>query len=160
MPLVSGKKLADANCTTITNTHGAWVLNNKTGEIVLKGDLDPITHLWTVPLQPDHNFKPQSKPHLTAQILQLAKEKLTPTTSPRVNTTPSPLPIAASAYEKQSIDSHLSWMHGTTCFPTKRTWIKSIKANNFVGFPGMHHKDIPKLINQLEKCEYTTKGHM
>ena len=51
-------------------------------------------------------------------------------------------------------------MHGTTGFPAKRTWIKSIKANNFVGFPGLHHKYIPKLINKLAKCEYTAKGHM
>ena len=40
LPLVSGKKLADAGCTVIQNTHGAWVLDNKTGEIVLKGDMD------------------------------------------------------------------------------------------------------------------------
>ena len=41
-----------------------------------------------------------------------------------------------------------------------RTWIKSIKANNFIGVPGLHNKSIPKLINQLSKCEYTAKGHM
>ena len=136
LPLVSGKKLADAGCTVIQNTHGAWVLNNKTGEIVLKGDMDTTKNLWTVPLQPDPTLKLEPKPELTKEILKLSDN--TTTTSPRVIPSNNPLQIAASAYEKKAAATLLGQMHRVIGFPTKRTWIKALKHNNLVSWPGMY----------------------
>jgi hypothetical protein len=64
---------------------------------------------------------------------------------------------ANSVYDLPSIEQAIKWMHAVCGFPVKSTWIKAVKAGNFVGWPLLTKKNIAKYYPETDE---TPKGHM
>jgi hypothetical protein len=72
----------------------------------------------------------------------------------RVNTA---LLKANSVYDLPSVKQVIHWMHAICSFPVKSTWLKAIKAGNFVGWPLLTECKVFKYYPDTDK---TTKGHL
>eukprot|EP00956_Cyclotella_meneghiniana_P024798 scaffold50421_cov81-Cyclotella_meneghiniana.AAC.3 len=64
---------------------------------------------------------------------------------------------ANSVYDLPSIEQAIKWMHAVCGYPVKSTWIKAIKAGNFVGWPLLNEKNVNKYYPETTE---TDKGHM
>lgn len=64
---------------------------------------------------------------------------------------------AANAYEIPAVPKLIQYLHAIAGFPTKRTWIKAIKNNFFLTWPGLTTNRITK---HLKPNKYTTLGHL
>ncbi|KAL7502572.1 hypothetical protein ACHAXN_003578 [Cyclotella atomus] len=64
---------------------------------------------------------------------------------------------ANSVYDLPSVEQAIKWMHAVCGFPVKSTWIKAVKAGNFVGWPLLTEKNIAKYYPETDE---TPKGHM
>lgn len=64
---------------------------------------------------------------------------------------------ANSVYDLPSIEQAIKWMHAVCGYPVKSTWIKAVKAGNFIGWPLLTTKNIAKYYPETDE---TTKGHM
>jgi hypothetical protein len=64
---------------------------------------------------------------------------------------------ANSVYDLPSTEQAIKWMHAVCGYPVKSTWIKAVKAGNFIGWPLLTTKNIAKYYPETEE---TTKGHM
>jgi phosphoribosylformylglycinamidine (FGAM) synthase PurS component len=73
--------------------------------------------------------------------------------SKRVNKT---LKQANSVYDLPSTEQAIKWMHAVCGYPVKSTWIKAVKAGNFVGWSLLTEKNINKYYPESEE---TNKGH-
>ena len=79
--------------------------------------------LWHVPLEP-----PQPKePSIVDRLLltrspTVTKEKLADLHE-----------VAHNVYELPTLGQGIQWMHAVCGYPAKDTWIKAIRAGNFVG---------------------------
>eukprot|EP00804_Cyclotella_cryptica_P003418 CCRYP_018558-RA/>CCRYP_018558-RA protein AED:0.36 eAED:0.21 QI:0/0/0/1/1/0.83/6/0/1396 len=51
---------------------------------------------------------------------------------------------ANSVYDLPSVEQAIRWMHAVCGYPVKSTWIKAIKAGNFVGWPLLTEKNVAK----------------
>ena len=74
--------------------------------------------------------------------------------SKRVN---AALRQANSVYDLPSIEQAIKWMHAVCGYPVKSTWMKAVKAGNFVGWPLLTEKNINKYYPDTDE---TQKGHM
>jgi hypothetical protein len=66
---------------------------------------------------------------------------------------------ANSVYDLPSIKQAIKWMHAVCGYPVKSTWIKAVKAGNFVGWPLLREKNINKYYPETDKTP-KPKGHM
>jgi hypothetical protein len=64
---------------------------------------------------------------------------------------------ANSVYDLPLVEQVIKWMHAVCGYPVKSTWIKAVKAGNFVGWPLLTEKNIAKYYPETEE---TPKGHM
>ena len=64
---------------------------------------------------------------------------------------------ANSVYNLPSIKHAIKWMHAICGYPVKTTWVKTVKAGSFVGWPLLTMKNINKYYPETNK---TPKGHM
>jgi hypothetical protein len=64
---------------------------------------------------------------------------------------------ANSVYDLPSIEQAIKWMHAVCGYPVKSTWLKAIKAGNFVGWPLLTEKNVSKYYPETVE---TPKGHM
>jgi hypothetical protein len=64
---------------------------------------------------------------------------------------------ANSVYDLPSIEQAIKWMHAVCGYPVKSTWLKAIKAGNFVGWPLLTEKNVSKYYPETTE---TPKGHM
>ena len=64
---------------------------------------------------------------------------------------------ANSVYNLPSIKHAIKWMHAVCGYPVKTTWVKAVKAGNFVGWPLLTTKNINK---NYPKTDETPKEHM
>jgi antitoxin (DNA-binding transcriptional repressor) of toxin-antitoxin stability system len=64
---------------------------------------------------------------------------------------------ANSVYDLPSVEQAIKWMHAVCGYPIKSTWIKAVKAGNFVGWPLLTEKNIAKYYPETYE---TPKGHM
>ncbi|KAL7515343.1 hypothetical protein ACHAXN_013496 [Cyclotella atomus] len=64
---------------------------------------------------------------------------------------------ANSVYDLPSIEQAIKWMHAVCGYPVKSTWIKAVKAGNFVGWPLLTEKNIAKYYLEADE---TPKGHI
>jgi hypothetical protein len=64
---------------------------------------------------------------------------------------------ANNVYETRSISDTIAYLHATCFSPVKDTWIKSIAAGDFSGWPGLSVNSVRKY---LAKVDATVKGHM
>jgi len=64
---------------------------------------------------------------------------------------------ANSVYDLPSTEQAIKWMHAVCGYPVKSTWIKAIKAGNYVGWPMLTERNVQKYYPETTE---TTKGHM
>ena len=64
---------------------------------------------------------------------------------------------ANSVYDLPSIEQAIKWMHAVCGYPVKSTWLKAVKAGNFVGWPLLNAKNVRKYYPETIE---TPKGHM
>ena len=64
---------------------------------------------------------------------------------------------AAHVFELPSAKETIRYMHNATGFPQKDTWLKAIRAGNFVTWPGVSVSAVNK---HFPESEETQKGHM
>eukprot|EP00804_Cyclotella_cryptica_P025595 CCRYP_002824-RC/>CCRYP_002824-RC protein AED:0.35 eAED:0.35 QI:0/-1/0/1/-1/1/1/0/432 len=64
---------------------------------------------------------------------------------------------ANSVYDLPSVEQAIRWMHAVCGYPVKSTWIKAIKAGNFVGWPLLTEKTVAKYYPDTDE---TPKGHL
>ncbi len=64
---------------------------------------------------------------------------------------------ANSVYDLPSTEQAIKWMHAVWGYPVKSTWLKAIKAGNYIGWPMLTERNINKY---YPKTSETPKGHM
>jgi len=64
---------------------------------------------------------------------------------------------ANSVYDLPSTEEAIKWMHAVCGYPVKSTWIKAIKAGNYVGWPMLTERNVTKYYPETKE---TPKGHM
>ena len=64
---------------------------------------------------------------------------------------------ANHVYDLPSTEEAVKWMHDTCGYPVKSTWLKAIKAGNFLGWPVITERTVSKY---YPKTTETPKGHM
>ncbi len=64
---------------------------------------------------------------------------------------------ANSVYDLPSMEQAIKWMHAVCGYPVKLTWIKAIKAGNYIGWPILTERNINKYYPETSEMP---KGHM
>jgi hypothetical protein len=64
---------------------------------------------------------------------------------------------ANSIYDFPSTKQVIKWMHGVCGYTVKSTWLKAIKAGNYVGWPMLMERNVQKYYPEATK---TAKGHL
>ena len=64
---------------------------------------------------------------------------------------------ANSVYDLPTIEQGIKWMHAVCVYPVKSTWLKAIKADNFIGWPLLNEKNVNKYYPDTDE---TVKGHL
>ena len=64
---------------------------------------------------------------------------------------------ANSVYDLPSTEQAIKWMHAVCGYPVKSTWLKAIKAGNFVGWPHLTEANVKKYYPESTE---TPKGHL
>ena len=64
---------------------------------------------------------------------------------------------ANSVYNLPSTEQAVKWMHAVCGYPVKSTWLKAIKAGNFVGWSILTKRNVNKYYPDTNE---TPKGHM
>ena len=62
-----------------------------------------------------------------------------------------------NVYELPSIEQSIRYLHGAAGFPTKATWLRSIRNGNYLSWPLVNVKNVNKYFPESEE---TQKGHM
>ncbi len=57
------------------------------------------------------------------------------------------------------MEQAIKWMHAVCGYPVKLTWLKAIKAGNYIGWPMLTERNVSKYYPDPETSE-TPKGHM
>ncbi len=64
---------------------------------------------------------------------------------------------ANSVYDLPSTEQAIKWMHAVCGYPVKSTWLKAIKAGNYVGWPMLTERNVQKYYPETIE---TAKGHL
>jgi hypothetical protein len=64
---------------------------------------------------------------------------------------------ANSVYDLPSTEQAIKWMHAVCGYPVKSTWLKTIKAGNYVGWPMLTKQNVQKYYPETIE---TAKGHL
>jgi hypothetical protein len=64
---------------------------------------------------------------------------------------------ANSIYDLPSMEQAIKWMHAVCGYPVKLTWLKAIKAGNYIGWPMLTEPNVNKYYPETSE---TPKGHM
>jgi hypothetical protein len=64
---------------------------------------------------------------------------------------------ANSIYDLPSTKQAIKWMHAVCGYPVKLTWLKAIKAGNYIGWPMLTERNVQKYYPKTTK---TAKGHL
>jgi hypothetical protein len=64
---------------------------------------------------------------------------------------------ANSVYDRPSTKQVIKWMHTVCGYPIKSTWLKAIKAGNYIGWPMLTECNVQKYYPKTTK---TAKGHL
>jgi len=70
---------------------------------------------------------------------------------------PNPHEAINNVYELPSIKKAVRYLHSAAGFPTKATWLRSIRAGNYLSWPLINVKNVYKYFPESEE---TQKGHM
>jgi hypothetical protein len=64
---------------------------------------------------------------------------------------------ANSVYDLPSTEQAIKWMHAVCGYPVKLTWLKAIKAGNYIGWPMLTERNVNKYYPETSEM---SKGHM
>jgi hypothetical protein len=64
---------------------------------------------------------------------------------------------ANSVYDLPSMEQAIKWMHAVCGYPVKSTWLKAIKAGNYIGWPMLRERNVNKYYPETSEM---SKGHM
>jgi hypothetical protein len=64
---------------------------------------------------------------------------------------------ANSLYDLPSTEQAIKWMHAVCGYQVKTTWLKAIKAGNYIGWPLLTVKNVMKYYPETTE---TPKGHL
>ena len=64
---------------------------------------------------------------------------------------------ANSVYDLPSTEQAIKWMHAVCGYPVKSTWLKAVKAGNYVGGPMLTERNVKKYYPETSE---TAKGHL
>jgi hypothetical protein len=64
---------------------------------------------------------------------------------------------ANSVYDLPSMEQAIKWMHAVCRYQVKSTWLKAIKAGNYIGWPMLTERNINKYYPETSEA---SKGHM
>ena len=139
--LVSVGKVADDNTVSIFDKDGVSVYKEEDvlikykGEPILVGARDERGR-YRIPLIQKRG---QWQPRKPSKKAQRALEQ------------------ANSVYDLPSTEQAIKWMHAVCGYPVKSTWLKAIKAGNFIGWPMLTATNVNKYYPETVE---TPKGHL
>jgi hypothetical protein len=64
---------------------------------------------------------------------------------------------ANSVYDLSSMEQAIKWTHAVCRYPVKSTWLKAIKAGNYIDWPRLTERNVNKYYPETSE---TPKGHM
>jgi hypothetical protein len=64
---------------------------------------------------------------------------------------------ANSVYDLPSTEQAIKWMHAVCGYPVKSTWLKAIKAGNYIGWQMLTERNVNKYYSETSEMP---KGHM
>ena len=141
--LMSARKFADVQYITVLTPNEVLVYDDMSdlqlsiyGEAILRGWRCKHSGLWRVPLTPV-----VLNEHTNTILLDF----------------PNPEHAINSSYKLPSSEQLVHYLHVCAGYPTKETWLKSIRARNYLSWPGLTANKVNK--HYLETDE-TLKGHM
>ena len=147
--LISNGKFADAGYATLYDDRRAAIFDLTKTKIsastkpVLKG-WRTCDGLYRIPLEPT--------------AVEQAKLAATKATGACANLKPPPKSEAVSnVFELRTQPEIVRYYHAAAGFPTKATWLKAIKNNQYSSWPGLTPEIVDKHVPESEE---TQKGHM
>ena len=171
--LPSGGKFSEAGYVSICNGNEVNIFDGRTANItvskaaVLKGCRFPQTKLWRIPLQANiTNLITNTLllNSLTGHESLNSAYVVTPTSKMRAHFTLFHKPACTSTseafhnvYELPSIDGTFRYLHAAAIFPTKATWLKSIRHGNYLTWNLITVNNFHKYFSVSGE---TQKGHM
>ena len=139
--LISVGKVSDDDTISIFDKHGVSVHKEEDVLITCKGKpifvgIRDSRGRYRVPLQQRRGqWQPRQPSKKAKKILREAN----------------------SVYDLPSTEQAIKWMHAVCGYPVKSTWIKAIKAGNYVGWPMLNERNVNKYYPETDE---TPKGHM
>ena len=155
--LVGVKPFADAGCISVFHPHQEGVTIHRKEDVRIEFLAPPIVQgvrdesgLWKVPLNNDANANLyySMASTTTTEKANLVKDKPKPPNGTRW--------MANTVYELPTIAQGLRWMHAVCGYPVKSTWVKAIKAGNFIGWPLL---TVERVNKHYPETNETIKGH-
>ncbi len=134
--LISVRKIADADYTTIFHPRGEGVTVRKKNTFWLQLLRKPVLQGW----------------HNANGLWQLSRDKRKPIHGSRRKQK-----VAANVYSLPSMPQTIRYLHAAAGFPPKDTWIKATKNGNYATWPGITNKAVNRHFPELVE---TQKGHM
>ena len=71
---------------------------------------------------------------------------------------PLPQETINNLYELPNIETAVRYLHVAAYFPTKRTWIKTIRKGNYLSWPLINVKNVNKFFLKSEKHKKDIRG--
>ena len=107
--------------------------------------------LWRVPLNKDSNSKGDlCYSTRRTQTVPPAPERAN-LVHETLNSTLGKKWMANNVYELPTIAQGVRWMHAVRGYPVKSTWIKAIRADNFLGWPLLSVENVNKQTSIIRK---------
>jgi hypothetical protein len=136
--------LTEAGCDVTFTKSDCIVMYN--GKIILHGEKDPSTDLWTLPLG-SHDMTSQ---HATSTLPLAAPDFADAHAQPAVQ-------IAFFAHTVRTKANSICFVHQSLCSPRISTLLKAIKHGYLKGCPNLTAHGVNKYLNPSSA---TAKGHM
>jgi hypothetical protein len=133
-------KTSDNNTVLVLTKEGANVFNEEDILMTCKGDpiligIQDNHGQFQIPLmQQQGHWQPQCPSKQARKALQQAN----------------------SVYDLPSTKQAIKWMHAICGYPIKATWLKAIKARDYVGWPMLTERSVQSTILKLPKLQKGT----
>ena len=128
--LLSISKLCDNGCEALFTEKECKILHN--GRIVLRGLRDKETTLWKIPISTSEG---------ATQYLPISEGAN----------------FAFNLEQRSTKASIITFLHEALFSPVKSTWLRAIRRNHFITWPGINATDVTK---HLHPTIASAKGHL
>ena len=157
--LLSISTLCDNNCTATFDRNHCYIHHN--GKLILLGDRDKLTTLWKIPLNGINATRTSVKPHQNPSYHNYYaafddNNENTDNTMAHVVTTEG-VHVLNNLEQLTTKSDIINYLHMSMFSPVKSTWVKSIRKDHFITWPGVNAPDVSK---HLLPTIATAKGHL